>query len=361
MKNGKSIILVVEDEPEVKDSIEEILQLNNYDVITASNVPSALEILKTKKLDLVVSDILMPGESGLDLLKKVRAIPELFSLPFIFLTAQSDIVNIRAGMNRGADDYLVKPFSASDLLNSIKLRLQKKNHFDEKMNLILSGISQYVPHELRTPLVAILGYPEFILENFDEMEKGEIFEMLERIRFGGHRMLNTLEKFILFSDLESSKLRPENLTEADFSMELNYLINLAVDKEKKKQDKQQQFTINVQDQKIKISENHLEIVLQQLIENAVKFTDDGRRIKIIGAKSNNYYKIEITDQGTGMSAEELALISPFIQFNRNERQQAGNGLGLSIVSKIIELYEGKMEISSDKKIGTTVSLFFKLI
>jgi DNA-binding NarL/FixJ family response regulator len=118
-------ILLVEDESILRDSIQETIASCGFEVAVAENGDEALLLAKTFLPDLIISDILMPESDGYWLLDSVRNDALLRTIPFIFMTAKSERSDIRNGMNLGADDYIVKPFSSAELMNSIQARLSR--------------------------------------------------------------------------------------------------------------------------------------------------------------------------------------------------------------------------------------------
>ena len=118
-------ILVVEDEKNIRDTLKDILSLNGYKVFTAQNGKEGIEMATEELPDLIVSDVMMPEMNGYELIENIRKMEKFASIPFIFLTAKSDIDSLRNGMMLGADDYIVKPFKAKELINAIRLRIGK--------------------------------------------------------------------------------------------------------------------------------------------------------------------------------------------------------------------------------------------
>lgn len=121
---GKKILLI-EDNPDVRENTGEILELAGYEVTTAPNGKSGVEQAQQIVPDLIICDIMMPELDGYGVLHILSKRPETSSIPFIFLTAKTEKTDIRKGMNLGADDYLTKPFDDTDLLNAIEARLRK--------------------------------------------------------------------------------------------------------------------------------------------------------------------------------------------------------------------------------------------
>ena len=118
-------ILVVEDDPVIRANVLELLVEEGFEVVAAQDGADGLALAKARVPDLVVCDIMLPKLDGYGVLQAVRADPALASLPFIFLTAKADRSDVRLGMSLGADDYLSKPFTASDLLDAVRTRMRR--------------------------------------------------------------------------------------------------------------------------------------------------------------------------------------------------------------------------------------------
>jgi CheY-like chemotaxis protein/CRP-like cAMP-binding protein len=122
-------IAVIEDNHEMRENIQEILELADYEVVTAANGKEGIELVKTESPDLIVCDIMMPELDGYGVLFYLSKNPSTANIPFIFLTAKTERSDMRKGMNLGADDYIAKPFEEMDLLAAIESRLKKKEVF----------------------------------------------------------------------------------------------------------------------------------------------------------------------------------------------------------------------------------------
>ena len=116
-------ILVVEDDQSLRDYVSLVLEAEGYRVLQADRGESALRVLCERTPDLIISDIVMPGMDGLELLERVRANVAWCSIPFVFLTAKAGRSDVRYGMGLGADDYLPKPFELAELLSAVEARL----------------------------------------------------------------------------------------------------------------------------------------------------------------------------------------------------------------------------------------------
>jgi len=133
-------ILLIEDNATIRENAAEILELANYKVVTAENGKLGIETALTELPDLIVCDIMMPVLDGYGVLHTLHKNDSLKNIPFIFLTAKTERSDLRRGMEMGADDYITKPFSGTELLNAIEGRLKKAELLKDEM---LSGIDGF--------------------------------------------------------------------------------------------------------------------------------------------------------------------------------------------------------------------------
>jgi two-component system, OmpR family, alkaline phosphatase synthesis response regulator PhoP len=117
-------ILIIEDETMIRENTAELLSLNNYQTHTAANGRLGLQMAEIHQPDLILCDVMMPELDGYGVLTQLRETPALQTIPFIFLTAKADRPEQRHGMDLGANDYLTKPFTSTELLTTIKTRLK---------------------------------------------------------------------------------------------------------------------------------------------------------------------------------------------------------------------------------------------
>ena len=119
-------ILVIEDDQNIRESITDLLETSNFNVLTAGNGKDGLDLAISKVPDLIICDIMMPVMDGYEVIQAIRKEKTLQDTPFIFLSAKSQKVDVRKGMDLGADDYLTKPFRAQELFDAVETRIWKK-------------------------------------------------------------------------------------------------------------------------------------------------------------------------------------------------------------------------------------------
>ncbi|MEM1136831.1 MAG: response regulator [Bacteroidota bacterium] len=137
-------ILIIEDNRDVRENIEEILELANYEVLSAEQGKIGVTLAQNHKPDLIICDIMMPELDGYGVLHILSKNPTTARIPFIFLTAKSEKEDFRKGMTLGADDYLTKPFDDIELLDAVETRLKKGELFQKDFDKSVDGLTAFM-------------------------------------------------------------------------------------------------------------------------------------------------------------------------------------------------------------------------
>jgi len=164
---NKNHILIVDDDDKIRNLLKDYLAKNQYIVSTAEDAIQAKERLKIIKFDLIILDVMMPGQNGYDLTKEIKKDNKV---PIILLTAKGEVENRIKGLEFGADDYLGKPFEPKELLLRIKNILSKKNKLDLKSQFII-GKAQIDLNKMTITL-------EDKVKKINNSEKKVLLEML---------------------------------------------------------------------------------------------------------------------------------------------------------------------------------------
>jgi two-component system sensor histidine kinase/response regulator len=355
-------ILIIEDEQLILESIAEYLQQEGYECMQASNGEDGIQIANHETPDLVVCDINMDGINGYEVLRNLRTNPQTSTIPFIFLSALTDKSDLRKGMILGADDYITKPFQPEDLLKSVKTRLEKHLTVTKRMENLRDSIALALPHELQTPLVTIMGYAEMLSEKFKESNDDEALEFSEAIQQAGARLNRLIKNFIFYEKLELMSTDSQSKALLKGVSEITQdLVDDTSHKVAKRFNRKDDLDINVEKSVISIPITYFSILIEELLDNAFKFSNKDTKVTLSGNKKDEYYQIIITDKGKGMTDEQLATIRAYLQFERDKYEQQGMGLGLIISMKIAEVYGGKIKINSKYGESTKVIVSLPLV
>jgi diguanylate cyclase (GGDEF)-like protein len=141
-------ILVVDDEEAIRTNLVELLKIEGFDTVGAENGRVGLSLAKQFLPHLVISDVTMPEFTGYDLLSELRKDPASAGIPFVFLTAKTEREDLRKGMTLGADDYLFKPFTRADVLNTVETRFARQREVAEKYEAEISRVEQQLHRSL---------------------------------------------------------------------------------------------------------------------------------------------------------------------------------------------------------------------
>jgi signal transduction histidine kinase len=355
-------ILVIEDEAGIRNNLLELLEENDFEVIEAEDGSVGIKLATEQLPDLILCDVMMPQLDGYGVLTALRSNPATQTIPFIFLTAKAGKEALRQGMNLGSDDYLTKPFTAKELLSAIAVRLEKhaviNRQSQERLDELRSNISHALPHELRTPLNGILGLSEILLEEYDTDEPSETREMLKEIHASGQRLFRLIQNFLLYAELELAARSPERIEayrrSQSFTKEI--IVAQAV-QQAQKSNREADLQLMCQEISARIAAPKLQKLVEELVDNAFKFSSPGTPITLTSSLDNNMFALTISDEGRGMTAQQIAQVGAYAQFERKLYEQQGSGLGLIIVKYLAELHGGKLTIESIPEQKNTVHVY----
>lgn len=362
-------ILVIEDQIDVRENIDAILELEGYQVIMAEDGEIGLEMATSHQPDLILCDVMMPKLDGFGVVQALRQNPITSTIPLIFLTAKADRLSLRQGMDLGADDYLTKPFTLDELINAVTARLSKQNLIQQDVNQELdkfrSNITRSLPHELLTPLNGILGMSHYLSDYYDTIDAEEVQSCLTDIKISSERLYRLIQNFLLFAQLElfqsnaqQSQIWQNRLSQITInSVSVIQKITQKIAQQVGRTDDLQLF---LKEASVHISEQDLEKITEEIIDNAFKFSDKGTPVIVENKLDAQNFVLTVTNQGRGMNAEDIDRIGAYIQFERKLYEQQGSGLGLIIAKRMTELYGGKLEIQSIPNEQTTVSICLPL-
>lgn len=346
-------ILVIEDDPYVRDNIQDVLSLEDFCTITAANGREGLSLAREEHPDVIICDVMMPEMNGYEVLMALRQDLETEAIPFIFLTAKANKDDLRQGMTLGADDYLTKPFTPAELRQAIITRLQKQAHVQQQTQRQLGELRQNIahslPHELNTPLVGIINGAKLLRYCYDSNDQAEALELLDCIERSGRRLHELIQNFITYADLELLASKPQEviaLQEEEARCFPMGVIKKVATHTAEHYQRQADLNLDLQDALVKISEARFKKAIEEIIDNAFKFSPAGSGVRITSTLKEGFFHLFVIDKGRGLTAEQIAKVGAYMQFQRKLYEQQGAGLGLTIAKRTIELYGGELAIES---------------
>lgn len=360
-------ILVIEDEQSLRKDIIEMLSFEGFEVYGAANGADGVQRAHENIPDLIICDIMMPELDGYGVLAELRKETRTAAIPFIFLTARTDKLDRRQGMDQGADDYLTKPFTVMELLKSVHTRLEKRAAITEiseqRLEDLRDNIILAMPHELRTPLTVILGFSDILTADCDTMKTSRIREMTHHINKAAMRLYHLVENYLVYAQIEMLVTDPKSieLLRASQTTEPKIVLEDQFIQKAQSYERESDLTMAVEDvPAVQIMEDYLKKLVDELIDNAFKFSEADTPVTVTGGPDGDMYRLQITNSGRGMTAEQIEAVGAYMQFNRRFYEQQGSGLGLVICSRLAELHGGELKLESEPGKFTTITVALPL-
>jgi signal transduction histidine kinase len=352
-------ILLIDDSLMLRMTFGKALRELGYNVIEADSGVTGLALARQHLPDLILSDIQMPGGDGTTLLREIRHDPALRARQLVLMTGRPDLVTPRKGMEDGADDFLVKPVSLADLLKCVEARLKRASVSwrveDDMLARLRSLVPPQLPHEVFTPMAGIIGLTEILRSDISKLTSGEVSDILTDLHQSSLRLNRTLRNYLLILDLET--LAPETLFGSMSPRQVEESIHAGVKEALQLNKRQDDVTVQVSSCSIAAKPESLHRIVEELVDNACKFSRPGTPLEVALSSDG---RLTITDQGRGLTKQDINRIGAFQQFDRTQQAQQGLGLGLVLVQKLADRYQAKVSITSQLGEGTQVEIALPL-
>jgi CheY-like chemotaxis protein/two-component sensor histidine kinase len=354
-------ILVIDDEPGLRDMLVYGMSRRGYDVTTASNGKEAVAKAKVENFDIALCDLMMPEMGGVETLKALKEIQPRIEV--VMSTGYATLENAVETMKLGAYDYVSKPYELDHLCAIIEKalehgRLKAKVGELEQINRIKSEFLANMSHELRTPLNAIVGYSSLIIDEIYGSVPVAQKDALTRVLVNSKNLLALINNILDFSKLNAGMM-PTHIEEFDLCeivREVADTVHCLADEKHLSLAVEAEGSITVRSDKTKLKQ-----ILVNLVGNAIKFTAEGGvTIRAEKDAADTGVLLSVRDTGPGMSAKDIPVM--FEEFKQLDgavtRKFGGTGLGLSITKKLVELLGGKISVDSELGRGSifTVSM-----
>jgi len=363
---SQGLVLLVEDEADLRTLLSYHLRKENYTVLSAENGRIACELIDANKPDLVLLDILMPELDGWEVCKKIREHEDslISSTPIIMLTALRDERDKFKGLQLGADAFINKPYSLKEVLlhchNFVRSRQKHLALLENKMNVRYSpkkSIYQLLKHELKNHLTIIGGMANIINRSEGVAQKEK--EFAASIRKSSQYLEMIVTDIHLFEEIEDKSLDIPN----DY-FDLNEMVDDIVEMLRSLAE-EKRITLHVsvsnEPNRVHLNKTALKIILATIFENALKYCHSGSLIEIAAACENNKVSVSIADSGPGIGKDEQKNI--FVKHYRapgESQQKPGSGLGLYFAKILTEAMNGSITVESSPGKGSTFTITFQL-
>ena len=357
-------VLVVDDDPVMRELAAARLSEAGFAAVVAADGASGLAAARADDPPiLVITDVDMPGLSGFDLTRALRADPQLQSVPVIVITGSEHPNAVDEAFAAGATSFLAKPINWTLFSHSVRFvlksdadqrELRVARDAAEAGSQFKDSLLSVMSHELRTPLNAIIGFGQILSTQFERENDAVHKEYSDYIVDGGKRLLNSVSDMLLASDARTG---PIALNDVDCTIE--EVVDLALSPlEKTLSLAQPNLKRAIRDPSLEICCDRALVAraIGKLVENAVKFSPRGVTVTIGAALTRGGdLAFLVRDNGPGMAPDRLATaMQPFNQADMSlRRSKEGLGLGLPLVGAIVASHEGRFRLDSSPGAGTS--------
>jgi signal transduction histidine kinase len=344
-------ILLVDDDISVLDSTSMLLIEHGYDVIASSGAHDAIGIFEEGAVDIVLTDIVMPDTSGIELLRSIHAIDP--TVPVILMTAYADMEKVIDALKIGACDFIIKPFNAQMLYHSVEKafsyrRMMKMEndyrHLLEEYNQEIESLvaertmnlmALTLADKIRNPASVIGLTCKRILEKEDVPER--LKSKLEDIFREAEKLDSIVKDFQSLLKTRKSMFEYEDINEVVKDV---ILVSHSIAATKRNEIK---FYPADHPLKVNMQKNLFQIAISHLLKNALEAAPDGEAVSVSTYQRDETAVIDISDSGHGINQEDMAnIFDPM--FSTKEKRF---GMGLPLVKRIVSEHMGDISVESN--------------
>jgi signal transduction histidine kinase len=358
--NKQSLVLIVDDNPQNLKVLGNTLWENKISPIIVKNGADALRLLKKKKPDLILLDVMMPKMDGFEVCKRLKQNAATKDIPVIFLTAKTEIENIIEGLEVGGVDYIAKPFNPRELMARVNTHLELKAARDtillqkealKQANAAKDKFFAIISHDLGNLFNVLIGFGSILITKKNRLnldQKEEFLQLMLESSKKGHNLLRNL--------LAWSKSQTNNIVSNPTLLNLQQIVNdnIELSSSQASSKNLKLFSSVSDDITVFADKNMLNTVIRNLLSNAIKFTPEKGRIEISSELKENEVEILISDTGIGISPQDIKKI---FRLDVNPRsigtaKEKGSGLGLILCKEFIEKNGGSIRVESEEGKGS---------
>jgi two-component system, sensor histidine kinase and response regulator len=364
MENEYSKILIVDDERFNLNMLIDLLK-PSYRIMAANSGQKALNAVQSSSPpDLILLDVMMPEMDGFEVCRRIKAMEVLKNIPILFITALSDTESKIKAFQVGGADYLNKPIIPEEVLARIKVHLENRllirdmseaNKHLSQLNQLKNQFLGMAAHDLRSPLGAITGFTELIIDEDYGSISGEQAAVLNRIHMASQRMMNLVDDLLDVSVIESGKLKLKT-SKGSLKKIIEERVTLVEVIAEKKEICFK--TVFQTDEESIFDQERIIQVIDNLLSNAIKFSTQKSDVEVGLHKTGEIIALWVSNQGPGIFEEEQEKI--FGEFHslstKTTAGEKSTGLGLAISKKIVSAHQGKIHVESQPNSKTTFSV-----
>ncbi len=357
------LIMAIDDNPEVTNILSLMLSSRGYEVVTAEGGAEALGLMEERRPDLILCDIMMPEMDGFEVFRRVREHPQWRILPFVFLTARSDMDARTYSRELGVEAYIMKPFDRGELIAVINGLLRRaeelQSYSTAEMDTFKSQFLFMITHELNTPLSVVRMLTENLRQSLTRMTEAQVVESLELQSESVARLSSIVESMLLALQIDTG--RAQQLFDTWAAPQLiGTLVNTVVRQAGPLARGRQVIVMGsgLDGQYwVMGHQEQLQQIFRRILDNAIRFSPRGERVLVTMSATEELVEISFKDRGPGMGPDEIdTAFARLHQVNREQQEQQGVGLSLNLSRALALIHGGDIRVVSAPGAGSTFTV-----
>ena len=354
-------ILIVDDEVVIRELCSKALK--DYEVFQAGTCSDALRVYEKETIDLILTDVMMPGGTGLDLLRQVKLVDPTAVVIIMTGFVEKDI--ILGALKEGADDFLNKPLNLLQLKTVVEKALGKKALKEELANLkkldhLKSIFLSLISHKLRTPITTISLFLQDIQHGVYDTNDPTFTQNVKMINDETIYLSRMVSDLLAFSQVMEGGGAGLQRVPCDLNLIVAAIVHGSLEAQNKPNIETDFHEVTLPP--INLDRKKITFALQQIIDNAYKFSGDVGNVSISLMDAGDHVCVLVSDTGVGIPGDEIPKVfEKFYQIDPgNTGQVRGFGLGLFYAREFIRLHGGSVSLDSQPGLGATVTVMLPL-
>ncbi len=358
-------ILVIDDERANFEVIETLLASDKYELHYASSGEEALANVDTICPDVILLDLMMSGMDGLAVCQRLRLMRKWRSIPIIVITAATGKSVLALCLDAGADDFINKPVDGLELRSRVRSMMRTKKQFDRIESLsrlqqnnitslennlgeLVGDLAIGFVTELSTPLTSIQEQLGELSDNLESFNKNQVRYLVDLANKSASNIQKTTYKFWTYLDFVVEKKSPSSTEICDFKAIVEQISIVQAQWLSREND----LLVDLSPANVAATDKHCELIVKELLDNAFKFSEPGVPIEIYGRAIDRSFHLWIRD-----GRSDYPIDRPIDRANADDREL---GLGLKVVKKIVDIYDGGFSVDTNDDNETTVYITLPL-
>jgi signal transduction histidine kinase len=358
MQKDKVSILIVDDQPSVRDVLKGFLLQETYELAFAANGQEALAVFETVQPDLVLLDVMMPGMDGFEVCQQIKSVKAWHHIPIILVTALDSKEDMAHGLDSGADDFLSKPINPIELRARVRSLLRIKRQFDELQATmqLREDLAAMIVHDMRGSITPILGRAELMLLRSKNLSPAQI-EDLNSIRENSYSLNTFLNDILMLAKMEQGALMIHRS-----SVNINHLVQQATDHHAlmvRSRNIELTTDLPPTGRELSLDANLFRRLLDNLISNALKFSpgESTVTIRVAYPEHEAQLRLQVIDEGPGVPlAYRHSIFERFKIVELKHKNISQVGLGLTFCKLVAEAHGGRIYVSDNEPTGAVFTV-----